>query len=78
MITCSCSRLFHYVRDDFIIFSGGMPRANCSDKNTVAVLNGDGKQVVFDFTSKIVDFFTISDNDQECGESLKLLLRWCL
>ncbi|GAB6025766.1 UDP-N-acetylmuramoyl-L-alanyl-D-glutamate--2, 6-diaminopimelate ligase, variant 4 [Chamberlinius hualienensis] len=51
--------------DDFIIFSGGMPRASYGDYHTVSVMNGENKHVVFNFTSRIVDFFTVSDNDSE-------------
>ncbi|KFM68057.1 Lethal(2) giant larvae protein-like protein, partial [Stegodyphus mimosarum] len=50
--------------DDFTIFSGGMPRASFGDKHTVTVLCGDKHQVL-DFTSKIVDFFTICHGDEE-------------
>lgn len=52
--------------DDFIIFSGGMPRANYGDRHTVSVINGESKHVAFDFTSRIIDFFTICDTDEEC------------
>ncbi|CAN7985436.1 unnamed protein product [Ixodes hexagonus] len=44
-------------KDNFIIFSGGMPRANYGEKHTVSVKHGD-KSKVLDFTSKVVDFFT--------------------
>ncbi|XP_067128411.1 lethal(2) giant larvae protein homolog 1 isoform X2 [Centruroides vittatus] len=46
--------------DDFIIFSGGMPRATFGERNTVTVMHGDRHQVL-DFTSKVIDFFTISN-----------------
>ncbi|XP_044734719.1 lethal(2) giant larvae protein homolog 1 isoform X2 [Chrysoperla carnea] len=45
--------------NSLLVFSGGTPRASCSDKYTVSVINGD-KHVVFDFTSKVIDFFTIT------------------
>ncbi|XP_064461084.1 lethal(2) giant larvae protein homolog 1-like isoform X2 [Ornithodoros turicata] len=48
-------------RDNYIIFSGGMPRANYGDKHTVSVKHGD-KSRVFDFTSKVIDFFTVDDS----------------
>ncbi|KAG8174350.1 hypothetical protein JTE90_005791, partial [Oedothorax gibbosus] len=50
--------------DDFTIFSGGMPRASFADKHTVTVMCGDKHQVL-DFTSKVVDFFTICHGDEE-------------
>ncbi|XP_054718851.1 lethal(2) giant larvae protein homolog 1-like [Uloborus diversus] len=50
--------------DDFTIFSGGMPRASFGDKHTVTVMCGDKHQVL-DFTSKVVDFFTICHGDEE-------------
>ncbi|XP_014285464.1 lethal(2) giant larvae protein isoform X3 [Halyomorpha halys] len=47
---------------DMIIFSGGMQRASYSDRNTISVLDGD-RHVVFDFTSKVIDFFVTNSND---------------
>lgn len=35
-----------------------MPRASYSDRHTVTVQRGTDKHVVFDFTSKVIDFFT--------------------
>ncbi|XP_061377148.1 lethal(2) giant larvae protein homolog 1 isoform X1 [Danaus plexippus] len=43
--------------DELIIFAGGMPRASYSDKYTVTVQQGE-KHVAFDFTSRVIDFFT--------------------
>jgi lethal(2) giant larvae protein len=43
----------------FVIFSGGCPRVNYSDKITISVIQGESAHVCFDFTSKIIDFFTI-------------------
>ncbi|XP_045535605.1 lethal(2) giant larvae protein [Papilio machaon] len=43
--------------DEIIIYAGGMPRASYSDKYTVTVQQGD-KHVAFDFTSRVIDFFT--------------------
>lgn len=44
--------------DPLIVFSGGMPRASYGDRNTVSVTQGV-KQVVYDFTSKIIDFIPL-------------------
>ncbi|XP_077980343.1 lethal(2) giant larvae protein homolog 1-like [Glandiceps talaboti] len=51
--------------EPFIIFSGGMPRASYGDRHCITVMQGK-KHVVFDFTSRVLDFFTISDTDDEC------------
>ncbi|KAK9500860.1 hypothetical protein O3M35_002038 [Rhynocoris fuscipes] len=42
--------------EGMIVFSGGMQRASYSDRNTISVLDGE-RHVVFDFTSKVIDFF---------------------
>ncbi|KAK4874231.1 hypothetical protein RN001_013591 [Aquatica leii] len=56
-----------------IAFSGGLPRASYNDKYTVTAVH-DSKHVVFDFTSKVIDFVVIEskhqDNLGESGESL--------
>ncbi|GBP93103.1 Protein lethal(2) giant larvae, partial [Eumeta japonica] len=43
--------------DDITIFAGGMPRSSYADKYTVTVQQGE-KHVAFDFTSRVIDFFT--------------------
>lgn len=53
--------------DTFIIFSGGMPRASFGDKHTISVMQGSN-HVVLDFTSKVIDFVTLTraeENDTE-------------
>ncbi|KAL4709933.1 hypothetical protein ACJJTC_003896 [Scirpophaga incertulas] len=42
---------------EILIYAGGMPRAAYSDKFTVTVQQGE-KHVAFDFTSRVIDFFT--------------------
>lgn len=49
--------------DDYIIFSGGMPRATFGERNTITVIHGEKHQVL-DFTSKVIDFFTISEMNE--------------
>ena len=49
----------------YVIFSGGCPRLNYSDKITISVIQGENSHVCFDFTSKIIDFFTI---DKPCHD----------
>ncbi|CAI9724364.1 (2) giant larvae homolog 1-like isoform X1 [Octopus vulgaris] len=51
----------------FYIFSGGMPRASYGDKHTVTVMQEEN-HVVFDFTSKVIDFITVSTADEEDKE----------
>ncbi|XP_060521862.1 lethal(2) giant larvae protein homolog 1 isoform X3 [Cylas formicarius] len=43
---------------ELIVFSGGMPRSNYSDKYTVSVIHGDN-HVALDFTSKVIDFVVV-------------------
>lgn len=50
-------------KDPMSVFMGGMPRASYGDHHTVSVVHGN-KHVVFDFTSKIIDFFVICDIDR--------------
>lgn len=56
-----------------VVFSGGLPRASYGDKYTVSCIN-DNKHVVFDFTSKVIDFLFIdtrppeeTEDDEENG-----------
>ncbi|KFD51148.1 hypothetical protein M513_07912, partial [Trichuris suis] len=51
--------------EDYLFFIGGMPRAAYSDRNVISVQLGE-KQVVFDFTSKVLDF-SIFTADRETG-----------
>ncbi|XP_071444809.1 lethal(2) giant larvae protein homolog 1 isoform X5 [Hetaerina americana] len=55
-------------KDDYMLFSGGMPRSSFSDRHTISVLHGK-KHVVFDFTSKVIDFFTIDAAPKDSEES---------
>ncbi|XP_046918494.2 LLGL domain-containing protein l(2)gl [Dermatophagoides farinae] len=59
---------------EYIVFNGGMPRASYSDKETVSIIHNVQKEnssanernVVLDFTSKVVDFlpiFSAMEND---------------
>lgn len=54
-----------FCRDPFIIFAGGMPRASYGDRHTVTIMQGANNiHTVLDFTSKVVDFITISRADE--------------
>ena len=58
--------------DPTVIFSGGLPRASYGDKHCVSILRGSSVQVVLDFTSKVVDFFTIKDPADSDGDPVAL------
>ncbi|XP_039255699.2 lethal(2) giant larvae protein homolog 1-like isoform X1 [Styela clava] len=45
----------------FVVFSGGMPRANYGDRHCVSVICGRD-HVTFDITSRIIDFFLVCEN----------------
>lgn len=62
-------------KDDFVIFSGGMPRANYGDRHTVSVKHGETSKVL-DLTSKVVDFFTVDKeaDDPETAEPVALVI----
>ncbi|XP_076170884.1 LLGL domain-containing protein l(2)gl isoform X5 [Ptiloglossa arizonensis] len=51
---------------ELFLFAGGMQRATYGDRHTITVRTKE-KHVVFDFTSKVIDFFTIFPK-QEDGE----------
>ncbi|KRX68848.1 Lethal(2) giant larvae -like protein 1 [Trichinella sp. T9] len=56
--------------DDYLFFAGGMPRAACSDRNALSVqLNTH--QVVFDFTSRVVDFCLFDEPVLDKGDTVK-------
>ena len=61
--TISKHSLVCHFSDDFVIFSGGMPRASYGDRHTISVWQG-GNQVVFDFTSRVIDFVVLSNTEQ--------------
>lgn len=50
----------------FIIFSGGMPRASYGDRHCVSVLQGQ-TLVTLDFTSRVIDFFTVHNTEAAEG-----------
>ncbi|KAM4844097.1 lethal(2) giant larvae protein homolog 1 isoform 4-T4 [Thomomys bottae] len=48
----------------FIIFSGGMPRASYGDRHCVSVMRAE-TLVTLDFTSRVIDFFTVHNTRPE-------------
>nr|CAG4643699.1 EOG090X00I4 [Lepidurus arcticus] len=59
--------------DDYYVFLGGMPRASYGEKNTVSVIHGE-KHVVFDVTSRVIDFFTVIPVESEKDEPEALVI----
>lgn len=49
---------------ELVLFSGGMQRASYGDRHTITVMTKD-KHLVFDFTSKVIDFFTVFPKEDE-------------
>ena len=58
---------------DVITFGGGMPRASYGDRFTVSVIQGDKNHVVFDLSSKVIDFCLISECETRTTEALVVL-----
>ncbi|CAH1794883.1 unnamed protein product [Owenia fusiformis] len=54
---------------NFIIFSGGMPRASYGDRHTVSVMQG-GTHTAFDFTSRVIDFLALTTLDEMDAETI--------
>jgi len=46
----------------WMVFTGGMPRANYSDRHTLSVVHGSS-HVTFDFSSRVIDFLMLSATD---------------
>lgn len=54
-------------RAPLVLFSGGMPRASYGDRHCLTILQ-DSSHVALDFTSRVIDFFTIHCTDKDKGE----------
>lgn len=50
-----------------LLYSGGMPRASYGDRHCLTVQQ-DKTHVTLDFTSRVIDFFTVHSIEQEKGE----------
>uniref|UniRef100_A0A673A3M1 LLGL scribble cell polarity complex component 2 n=1 Tax=Sphaeramia orbicularis TaxID=375764 RepID=A0A673A3M1_9TELE len=57
----------------FLLFSGGMPRASYGDRHCITVIHGK-THVALDFTSRIIDFFVITDGLQQKGDPSALVV----
>ncbi|XP_020295148.1 lethal(2) giant larvae protein homolog 1 isoform X2 [Pseudomyrmex gracilis] len=49
---------------ELLLFSGGMQRASYGDRHTITVMTKN-KHLVFDFTSKVIDFFVVFSKEEE-------------
>ena len=49
-----------------LLYSGGMPRASYGDRHCLTVQQ-DKEHVTLDFTSRVIDFFTIHSVEREQG-----------
>uniref|UniRef100_A0A8C1XEA9 LLGL scribble cell polarity complex component 1 n=1 Tax=Cyprinus carpio TaxID=7962 RepID=A0A8C1XEA9_CYPCA len=58
-----------------VLFSGGMPRASYGDRHCLTILQ-DSSHVTLDFTSRVIDFFTIhcTDKDKEFDDPSALVV----
>lgn len=56
-----------------MLFSGGMPRASYGDRHCVTLLQ-ENTQVALDFTSRVIDFFTVHSTESEKSEGLPCAL----
>ncbi|XP_063241015.1 lethal(2) giant larvae protein homolog 1 isoform X2 [Bacillus rossius redtenbacheri] len=65
----------HGKGDDYFIFAGGMPRASYSDRHTITIQHGK-RHSVLDFTSRVIDFFTVpvDPEDKEFDEPQALMV----
>lgn len=54
-----------------LLYSGGMPRASYGDRHCLTVQQ-DKTHITLDFTSRVIDFFTVHNIEQEKGEELML------
>ncbi|XP_061413551.1 lethal(2) giant larvae protein homolog 1-like isoform X3 [Lethenteron reissneri] len=63
--------------DPYIVLSGGMPRASYGDRHSVTVIHGT-RHVAFDFTSRVIDFFTVCneapDSEYDAPQALIVLV----
>ncbi|XP_043284182.1 lethal(2) giant larvae protein homolog 1 isoform X3 [Venturia canescens] len=50
--------------EELILFSGGMPRSSYGDRHTITAMTSS-KHVVFDLTSKVIDFFTVMPKQED-------------
>lgn len=57
----------------FLMFSGGMPRASYGDRHCITVIHSK-THVALDFTSRIIDFFVITEGPQNTGNPSALVV----
>lgn len=49
-----------------LLYSGGMPRASYGDRHCLTIQQ-DKEHVTLDFTSRVIDFFTVHSVDPDKG-----------
>ena len=62
--SCSLSRSLS--RSPMLLYSGGMPRASYGDRHCLTIQQ-DKEHVTLDFTSRVIDFFTVHSVEREQG-----------
>lgn len=50
-----------------LLYSGGMPRASYGDRHCLTIQQ-DKDHVTLDFTSRVIDFFTVHNIEPEKGD----------
>uniref|UniRef100_A0A8K9Y6B6 LLGL scribble cell polarity complex component 1 n=1 Tax=Oncorhynchus mykiss TaxID=8022 RepID=A0A8K9Y6B6_ONCMY len=56
--------LWRTIQCPVVLYSGGMPRASYGDRHCVTIQQ-DKQHVTLDFTSRVIDFFTVHTTDPE-------------
>lgn len=59
-----------------LLYSGGMPRASYGDRHCLTIQQ-DKDHVTLDFTSRVIDFFTVHDTEPEKGELSDVAVQVC-
>jgi len=57
-------------RPPVLLYSGGMPRASYGDRHCLTIQQGKD-HVTLDFTSRVIDFFTVHGVERENGRCLR-------
>lgn len=55
-----------------LLYSGGMPRASYGDRHCLTIQQ-DKEHVTLDFTSRVIDFFTIHNMEPDKGDGPTLI-----
>lgn len=55
-----------FFRSPVLLYSGGMPRASYGDRHCLTIQQ-DKQHITLDFTSRVIDFFTVQSIEPERG-----------